>query len=406
MASKDKTFRGAANDWGRRNTAGVAIASSIAFEHVSHRYGERETLKDVSLKVAPGEVMCLLGPSGSGKTTLLRLAAGLLAPTQGKIIVDDRIVSEPANAIPPEKRDIGLVFQDFALFPHLSIIRNVEFGLTRLSRMEKRQYALRMLERVGLAAAADLYPHHLSGGEQQRVALARALAPKPGILLMDEPFSSLDARLRETVRDETLGVLRDTRSTVLIVTHDPEEALKIADRIALMKDGQLVQVGSGDTLYDEPNCFFAARFFSELNVFDGQLDNGSLSTPLGKFVLPEAARLLGARKLSACVRPSDFLVSERAPQEDRLEGELQTSGVPGYVRSRRFVGEAELFEVLVPGLEAIVHLRLGHDQLKQGVSEIFIAPKVERVMIFDPSEDIPENLSARDEKAFSDSHIR
>lgn len=382
-----KIGRITSGDWGRRNTAGVVIASSLAFRNVSHRYGDRETLHGIDLEIAPREVISLLGPSGSGKTTLLRLAAGLLAPTSGEIVVDGRAVSSPDSVLPPERRGIGLVFQDFALFPHLTILQNVGFGLTRLSRVERDEYALRMLERVGLTDAAALYPHHLSGGEQQRVALARALAPKPGILLMDEPFSGLDARLRESVREETLSVLRDTRSTVVVVTHDPEEALKISDRIALMENGRLVQTGTCGELYNHPNSYFAARFFSELNVFEAEIRENFVVTPIGRFEtrltrLADSASDTGRLAFRACVRPSDFSIVPAGTGLDRRTGDIAAQGIAGLVRSRRFVGEAELIEVLIPGNEQLVHVKTALGDLPEGITEILLAPKVDRILFY------------------------
>lgn len=386
--------------WGKRNTAGVVIASSIRFESVSHSYGPRHTLKSVDLSVNPGEVMCLLGPSGSGKTTLLRLAAGLVRPTSGRVLIDQREVAGPGTFIEPERRGVGLVFQDFALFPHLTIARNVEFGMTRLSRSERREYALRLLARVGLEHAADLYPHNLSGGEQQRVALARALAPRPGILLMDEPFSGLDARLRETVREQTLSLLRDTRSTVIVVTHDPEEALSIGDRIALMRDGRIVQAGDGETLYHHPSDLFCARFFSELNIFEARRIGGRVETPFG--IMPESglANVPGedtGDEYRLCVRPTDFEITPLPPadaphgrrkgdQGPAAHGMTAAAGLPpmvrGWIRHRRFAGEVEMVEVAIEGRDEPVLVRLRQGMLAAGERHVLIGPKPGTPMLF------------------------
>ena len=181
----------------------------------------------------------------------------------------------------PEKRGIGLVFQDYALFPHLTILENVKFGLSALPGKEADEQARRTLSRVGLLRFEKSYPHQLSGGEQQRVALSRALAPRPGILLMDEPFSGLDSRLRDAIREQTIELLRDTRSTVVIVTHDPEEAMYLADRIAVMDQGNLRQVGTPDEIYLEPANAFVAAFFGDVNRFAGQVSGGRVDIPLG-----------------------------------------------------------------------------------------------------------------------------
>ncbi len=197
----------------------------------------------------PGEIACLLGPSGCGKTTLLRIAAGIERPSSGRVLYDNSEVAGPGTFVPPEKRNIGLMFQDFALFPHLTLLDNVAFGLRRLRRADALKLALHGLERVGLASMAEAYPHNLSGGEQQRVALARAIVPRPQVMLMDEPFSGLDQRLREVVRAKTLELLRETRSSCLLVTHDPIEAMGVADRIFLMRAGRLIQAGTPEELY-------------------------------------------------------------------------------------------------------------------------------------------------------------
>lgn len=238
--------------WSKRTSAGVVIASSMSFESIYYSVAGKTILEDVTLDVDPGSVLCLLGPSGSGKTSLLRIAAGLARQNRGCVSIDGRIVDNGKVFVPPENRGVGLVFQDYALFPHLTILQNVEFGLTALSKSEAREQAMLVLSRVGLEDRANQYPHILSGGEQQRVALARALAPRPGILLMDEPFSGLDSRLRETVREQSLELLRETRSTAIIVTHDAEEALRVGDQIALIRDGKLIQEGTGHNLYYHP----------------------------------------------------------------------------------------------------------------------------------------------------------
>ncbi len=260
--------------WGQRGTAGSAIPSRLTFDDVTHVYGTTEAVNGLSLDVSPGEIVALLGRSGCGKTTLLRVAAGIERQTGGHVLLDGRVMAGGNEFLPPEKRGIGLVFQDYALFPHMSVAENVAFGLKNLPKAEARAIALSALGRVGLARHADDYPHRLSGGEQQRAALARAIAPRPGVLLMDEPFSGLDRRLRDSVREETLAVLNESGATSLIVTHDPEEAMRMADRIALMHEGRLVQVGTPEDLFLRPQTLFAARFFSDINELDAVVRDG------------------------------------------------------------------------------------------------------------------------------------
>ncbi len=253
----------------------ASIAAKLSFDHVTHRYGDVTAVRDVSLDIEPGEIVCLLGRSGCGKTTLLRLAAGVEEPGEGRILINDRDGIGGCRAfLPPERRGVGLMFQDFALFPHLTNLANVMFGLKSLPRAEAEREATRALDRVGLAAHAASYPHMLSGGEQQRVALARAVAPRPSVLLMDEPFSGLDRRLRDEVRDDTLNVLREARVTCIVVTHDPEEALRMGDRIVLMNKGSVIQAGTPERNLYAAEDLFVARFFCELNEIAGRVRGG------------------------------------------------------------------------------------------------------------------------------------
>ncbi|MGE5766512.1 MAG: ABC transporter ATP-binding protein, partial [Bacteroidota bacterium] len=254
---------------------------ALAFDHVSHAFGELLAVNDLSLALERGEVVCLLGPSGCGKTTALRVAAGLEILQQGRVLIDGAVVAGEGREVPPEARSVGLVFQDYALFPHLSVADNVAFGLRRLPGAERRQRVAEALELVGMAASAAAYPHMLSGGQQQRVALARALAPRPRVMLLDEPFSNLDARLRQQVRDDTLHVLKRSGTTTLMVTHDPEEAMFMADRIALMRAGRIVQLGTPANLYYQPAEAFVASFFGEINILQGVVKAGEVATPFG-----------------------------------------------------------------------------------------------------------------------------
>ncbi|MBW8318473.1 MAG: ABC transporter ATP-binding protein [Arenimonas sp.] len=357
-----------------RRTAGVTFAARLSFEDIRHGYHGRETLRGVSLTAEPGEVLCLLGPSGSGKTTLLRIAAGIEAQSSGRLLLNDREVAGPSVFVPPEQRGIGLMFQDFALFPHMSVVENVRFGLTAMPAREGTAEAMLALERVGLAHYAQKYPHALSGGEQQRVALARALAPRPGVLLMDEPFSGLDSRLKDTIRADTLAILRETRATAVVVTHDAEEAMRMADRIALLRDGKLVQVGTSDDLYRRPKDLFAAAFFSEINEFSGVVRNGHVATPLG---VAEAHGMAEGRAVSIAVRLSGVGVSE------------DSGVIPARVVSRRFLGVVELLELAVPGSERPVRARIRADILPPGVRDATIAVNPQDILVFEKDSETP-----------------
>ncbi len=257
----------------------------LAFEGIGHAYGRRAVVHGLDLDIGAGEVLCLLGPSGCGKSTVLRLAAGLEPLRQGRIRIAGREVAGPDVDVPPEKRQVGLVFQDHALFPHLDVLANVAFGLGGADRKARAQA---WLERVGLGGRGADWPDQLSGGEQQRVALARALAPAPRVMLMDEPFSSLDTGLRASLRREALGLLRDAGTATLLVTHDPEEAMAMADRLAVMRDGELVQVGTPDAVWRYPVDRFVAAFLGEVNDVPAALANGSGANCLCR---PESVRL-------------------------------------------------------------------------------------------------------------------
>lgn len=272
---------------------------------VSHRYGDVPSVNGLDLAVRPGEVVCLLGPSGCGKTTALRIAAGLEPVMEGSVRVDGAIVSKPGSTVPPEDRNLGLVFQDYALFPHLTIAENVAFGLSGGSKGEAR--VAEVLERVGMSDYAKAYPHELSGGQQQRVALARALAPEPHGILMDEPFSGLDARLRESVRDRTLHLLKSAGAAVLMVTHDAEEAMHMADRIVVMRDGHVEQEGPPDALYLNPVNGFVAGFFGDINRIPVKISDGGAATPLGPF---PAGDLPNGTDAEVVIRPEALRLGE------------------------------------------------------------------------------------------------
>ncbi len=257
----------------------------LEIRNLVREFAGRRVVDDVSLSVMPGHVTCLLGPSGCGKSTTLRMIAGVEMQTSGEIYVDGGLICDTVFRVPPERRQIGLMFQDFALFPHLSVGANVAFGLTG-SKEEKRSRAKAMLDRVELGRFFDAYPDSLSGGEQQRVALARALAPGPRIMLMDEPFSGLDNRLRDGIRDETLALLKEEDTAVLLVTHEPEEAMRMADEIALMRDGRIVQQGAPYNVYTRPVDKAAVAFFSFTNTLQATVQGALAATPFGAFLAP------------------------------------------------------------------------------------------------------------------------
>jgi iron(III) transport system ATP-binding protein len=356
--------------WGQRGTTGAAIPAQLSFEAVVQAYGDVRAVDGVSLTIEPGELVCLLGHSGCGKTTLLRVAAGVEAPTSGRVLMDGLEVSGPRIFVPPERRGVGLMFQDYALFPHLTLLDNVMFGLRDLPAKQAEVAARRALARVGLEKAADDYPHTLSGGEQQRVALARTIAPRPGVLLMDEPFSNLDRRMRDAIRDETVAILRESGATTVVVTHDPEEAMRIADRIVLMRTGAVVQQGSAEDIYLRPTDLFAARFFCDFNEVEGTVGKRQVSTPVGIFPAPH---LSDGTAAVVCIRPQGVRV--------RPPGFC----LPGRVLSRRFLGEVDLVHVAVQGLERPLQARIRGGTRPEEGDDIGIEIDENEVLVFGAS---------------------
>jgi len=333
FAQRTEHAVGSSSHTNRRATA--SFPASVQLEHVWRKFGDLVAVRDVSLDIAPGEIVCLLGPSGCGKTTLLRLVCGLETPDEGRILIDGREMSGPAAAVPPEARGVGLMFQDFALFPHMNILDNVAFGLQAMERSTARAEARRALERMGLASYAEAYPHVLSGGQQQRVALARAIVPRPRVMMMDEPFSGLDPRLRASMREETLAVLRETRTTCIIVTHEAEEAMLLGDRIAIMRGGEIVQVGATQDIFDNPSELFVAEMMSEINVVPCKVAGGAARGPLGTY--PTVSDVAGDALM--CFRPRVVEFTD------------DPEAIPAQVGGIRSLGDETLIELAVDGID-------------------------------------------------------
>lgn len=326
---------------------------SLVFKDVSHRYASEEVLRNVTLGAAPGEVTCLLGASGSGKTTLLRLAAGLERLQAGEIQLDGEVLCSPARHPPPEQRPVGLVFQEHVLFPHKTVLDNVLFGLGELASRERRAVAEASLAAVGLAAFADRYPDTLSGGQQQRVALARSLAPSPRVMLLDEPFANVDARLRRTLREDARLVLRHSGTIAVIVTHDPEEALELADRIAVMDRGRIAQVGTPEEIWRQPADRAVATLFGETQQLAGAVSSAGVSTAFGLL----SGDLVDARhtrrdEVVVLIRPTAVTLA-------KVEDGVRASGT---VEDVRFLGgrylvlvraEGQTLRASVPNLSGI-----------------------------------------------------
>jgi len=316
----------------------LSTAPRLSLSHITKSFDGQKVVDDVTLDVMPGQVTCLLGPSGCGKSTTLRIAAGVDLQDSGEIYLDGALICDGVRRVPPENRSIGLMFQDFALFPHLSVAQNVAFGIAK-SDAPKRVPEL--LDKVGMLRHIDRYPHELSGGEQQRVALARALAPRPRVMLMDEPFSGLDDRLRDDIRNDTLDVLKEEGAAVLLVTHEPAEAMRMANEIALMRDGRIVQQGAPYDIYNAPVDLSAAQFFSNINVLSSKVKAEKAETAFGNFA---ATGFLDGQIVDVAIRPQhlkvDFDRNGKGPSSTEKEG----TAVRASVKRSRYIGSQSLVD--------------------------------------------------------------
>jgi len=330
----------------------------VCVHGVSKRFGSTVAVDQAELCVERGEFVALLGPSGCGKTTLLRLIAGFEEPDAGELCVDERRV----NGVAPERRRVGMVFQDYALFPHLTVAANVGFGLRRAERPERVR---ELLSLVGLDGLEHRYPHELSGGQQQRVALARALAPAPAVVLLDEPWSNIDPLLRGSMRDELAAILRSLGASVLLVTHDREEAFSLADRIAVMREGRIVQAASPEELYSAPADRWTAGFVGAGNFLRGRIDGDLVETLLGRF--PVVGRN-GASDVDVLIRP------------ELLELRPDPLG-PAEVVGREFRGHDVFYRVRLADGTEVVSQRPSTELVPPG-SRVVVAPHREPVRVF------------------------
>ena len=317
----------------------------------------------LSLRVAEGEILALLGPSGCGKTTTLRLVAGLEHPDAGTITLRGRVVAGPDRAVPPEERGVGIVFQDYALFPHLAVADNVAFGLPRGARGRVDE----VLDLVGLGGFGARYPHELSGGQQQRVALARALAPAPALMLLDEPFSNLDADLRAQMRDEVERILRESRTTAVFVTHDQEEAFTLADRVGVLHAGRIEQVATPQELYHRPATRFVAAFVGAADFLPGVVSAEGIVTEIGTFA--NVDQLPSGGRVDVMIRPDDITF---APQADG----------PGTIVRRYFRGSETVYCIRLPSGDRVHSSQPSASVLPTGM-RVRPAPHVLHVVAFE-----------------------
>ena len=335
---------------------------AVRTDHVACRLGHVEAVRDLTLEVAAGELFAILGPSGSGKTTALRLLAGFEQPTTGTISLFGEVVADASRSVAPEKRRVGMVFQDYALFPHMSVAENGAYGLPKSPDRSSR--VREVLELTRLAGMGDRDVHELSGGEQQRVALARALAPEPRIILLDEPFSNLDQSLRARVRGEVREILKRAGATAVMVTHDQEEALSIADRVAFMWGGCVEQVGTPDQIYTAPATVHAAEFIGDANILHLPVEGGVVRMPFGDLPAPE-----GARRAAVVIRPEDL--------------QILPGGAYGQVVSREYYGHDQVLHVRLEETETELRIRVAPHERMGGAGPIAVGLRTTPLVLAD-----------------------
>jgi len=341
----------------------------LKLDQVDVGFGKNTIVDDVSFTLAEGDIGCLLGPSGCGKTTLLRSIAGFEPVRRGSIEIRDRLVSSPAQLIPPEKRNVGMVFQDFALFPHLTVAENISFGIRNDSSSEQAQRVNQLLQHVALGGYGNRYPHQLSGGQQQRIALARALAPRPQILLLDEPFSSLDADLRESLATEVRALLKSEGITALLVTHDQQEAFAMADKAGVMYHGRMLQWDTPYELYHEPTYHLVANFIGHGVLLRGAITaEQKVLTPLGLLHGDEVPDNAAGEQVDVLVRPDDIIIDDSSERRATIVG-------------KGFRGAHYLYTVELTDGTQVFCMSSSHHQYSLG-SEIGLRLNIDHLVLF------------------------
>ncbi len=336
--------------------------SVLQFEGVTRSFGSETAVDSLSLAVREGEILTLLGPSGCGKTTTLRLLAGLTHPDAGTITVAGETVAGDGRFVPPEERDIGLVFQEFALFPHLTVAENIAFGIDDWPETERQERVDELLDMISLSGYGDHSPDDLSGGQRQRVALARSLAPEPDVILLDEPFSNLDVALRKEMREEVRGILKTTGVTAVSVTHDQEEALSISDRVAVIHDGHVEQVGRPEAVFEHPKSRFVAEFLGQAGFLSGELHEGIIETGVDTLhagMLEGLSKEYDGAAVDVLVRPDDLAAT---PIDGVAGDEPWNNGDEpgdGWIVTREYTGPSFVYGVELDSGD-LVHCQHNH----------------------------------------------
>ena len=348
----------------------VAELVQLSLNNVTVGYDGVKIVHDVSLTLGNGQIGCLLGPSGCGKSTLLRAIAGFEPLMGGEITMEQKILSSTQFTEVPERRKIGMVFQDLALFPHLTIFENISFGLKKLSKPQKAARVSELLELVGLSGMEDRYPHSLSGGQQQRIALARAMAPKPKILLLDEPFSGLDASMREVLVPEVREILLQEEMSALLVTHDQMEAFAMADKVAVMNEGAIVQCDNPHTIYHKPNDRFVANFVGEGDFLSGiVLNEYEVQSSLGVLRSPRPHNFAVSQAVQILVRPDDLLHDDDSDAKAKIV-------------SKQFRGAHFLYRVKLESQQELYCFALSHHDHALG-EDIGIKLDLDHLVMFE-----------------------
>jgi iron(III) transport system ATP-binding protein len=345
------------------------MSGKLEIKDIRCSYEDEIIVDNFTLGLRDTTLNCLLGPSGCGKTTVLRAIAGFEPISRGEIILDGRVISAQGVTVPPEQREIGMVFQDYALFPHLSVGQNITFGLRKQSKSRQRKVAREMLELVGLEDCMDRYPHELSGGQQQRIAVARALAPEPPLLLMDEPFSNLDVDLRERLVLDVREILRQRQTTTLFVTHDQEEAFVIGEHVAVMDQGRILQWDMPYNLYHEPASRFVADFIGQGRLIEGELtSHESVQTSLGLLAGNRSYEWPVGTKVDVLLRPDDVLLDVE-------------QGVECLITDRHFKGAQIMYTLRIPGGDELLSLVPSHLDINIG-QKVKVSVDAEHLVVF------------------------